>query len=354
MNNESESVMVGSFETMRPFDDMRALVAACPDADDMARDAVVKRQASLAKPVGSLGLLENAVAHLAAWQGKAQPVMARPMLCVFVANHGVVAQGVSAYPSDVSAMMLKAYGQGGGTINQICATYEFGFKAFELALDLPTADFTQAPALDEKACVATMAFGMEALAGGVDVLGLGEMGIGNTTAAAAIFAALYGGDPDRFVGRGAGADDAQWARKKQAVRQGLERHQQVLHDPLAVLAALGGREIAAIAGAILAARLQKVPVVLDGYVVTAAAAVLHAIAPDSISHCLAGHCSAEGAHREVLQHLGLVPLLDLGMRLGEGTGAAFAMALIKGALACYTQTFTLQQIGAGPSASGLH
>ena len=337
-----------------PFDDMRALIAACPDADEAARAHVVRRQAVLAKPLGSLGRLEDVVAHLAAWQGKTQPVMMRPMICVFAANHGVVAQGVSAFPSDVTAMMLKAYGAGGGTINQICAAYEFGFKAFELALEMPTADFTQEPALDEKACVATMAFGMEALAGGVDVLGLGEMGIGNTTSAAAIYAALYGGDPDRFVGTGAGADTAQLAQKKQAVRQGLSRHAACLDDPLAVLAALGGREIAAMTGAILAARLQHVPVVLDGYVVTAAAAVLHALEPGSISHCIAGHCSAEGAHREVLERLGLVPMLDLGMRLGEGTGAAFAMALIKGALASYNNTFTLQQVGAVPDASGLH
>ena len=337
-----------------PFDDMRALLAACPDADEAARANVMQRQAMLAKPAGSLGRLEEAVAHLAAWQGKANPVMLRPMICVFAANHGVVAQGVSAFPSDVTGLMLKAYGAGGGTINQICAAYEFGFKAFELALEMPTADFTQAPALDEKACVATMAFGMEALAGGVDVLGLGEMGIGNTTSAAAIYAALYGGDPDRFVGMGAGADADQLARKKQAVRQGLARHAACLDDPLQILAALGGREIAAMAGAILAARLQHVPVVLDGYVVTAAAAVLHALEPDSISHCLAGHCSAEGAHREVLDRLGLVPLLDLGMRLGEGTGAAFAMALLKGALACYQNTSTLQQVGIVPAPSGLH
>lgn len=337
-----------------PFDDMRALLAACPDADETARADVIKRQASLAKPVGSLGRLEELVAHLAAWQGKSRPVMMRPMLCVFAANHGVVAQGVSAFPQEVTALMLKAYGAGGGTINQICAAYEFGFKAFELALELPTGDFTQQPALDEKSCVATMAFGMEALAGGVDVLGLGEMGIGNTTAAAAIYAALYGGDPDRFVGNGAGADEAQLACKKQAVRQGLARHADSLHDPLQILGAFGGREIAAMAGAILAARLQKVPVVLDGYVVTAAAAVLHALEPDSISHCIAGHCSAEGAHREVLERLGLVPVLDLGMRLGEGTGAAFAMALIKGALAAFNNTFTLQQAGIVPAASGLH
>ena len=176
-----------------PFDDMRALLAACPDADEAARASVIKRQGTLAKPLGSLGRLEDVVAHLAAWQGKAQPVMMRPMICVFAANHGVVAQGVSAFPSDVTALMLKAYGAGGGTINQICAAYEFGFKAFELALEMPTADFTQGPALDEKACVATMAFGMEALAGGVDVLGLGEMGIGNTTSAAAIYATCAGG-----------------------------------------------------------------------------------------------------------------------------------------------------------------
>ena len=241
--------------------------------------------------------------------------------------------------------MLANFSAGGAAINQICATYELGFKVFDLALDLPTGDIAAEPAMDEKSCVATMAFGMEAIAGGIDLLGLGEMGIGNTTIAAAIYAALYGGDHSRFVGRGTGLDDAGMVRKAEVVEMALATHAGHLDDPLEVLRRLGGREIAAMAGAILAARLQRVPVVLDGYVVTAAAAVLHALDPSALDHCIAGHVSAEGAHREVLERLGKKPLLDLGMRLGEGTGAALAMGLIKAAAACHRDMATFSTAG---------
>jgi nicotinate-nucleotide--dimethylbenzimidazole phosphoribosyltransferase len=171
------------------------------------------------------------------------------------------------------------------------------------------------------------------------------MGIGNTTAAAAIYAALYGGDAARFVGRGTGVDDTGLARKVSAVKDALAHHATNLGDPIEVLRRLGGREIAAIAGAILAARLRRVPVVLDGYVVTAAAAVLHAANPAAIDHCVAGHCSAEGAHGEVLERLGLKPLISLGLRLGEGTGAALAMSVVKAAAACQSGMATFSSAG---------
>ncbi len=192
-----------------------------------------------------------------------------------------------------------------------------------------------------------MAFGMEAIAGGTDLLAVGEMGIGNTTVAAAIYAALYGGAPEAWVGRGTGVDDAGYARKVEAVTGALARHAGHLDDPLEVLRRLGGRDVAAIAGAILAARLQRIPVVLDGYVATAAAAVLHALEPAAIDHCVAGHLSAEGAHQEVLERLGKIPLLALGMRLGEGTGAALAVGLIRAAAACHRGMATFDEARRG-------
>jgi nicotinate-nucleotide--dimethylbenzimidazole phosphoribosyltransferase len=269
----------------------------------------------------------------------------RPLVCVFAGNHGVVRHGVSPYPQEVTRQMLENFAAGGAAISQICATYELGFKVFDLALDLPTGDITVEPALDERACVATLAYGMEAIAGGTDLLCLGEMGIGNTTIAAAIYAALFGGDPAHWVGRGTGIDDAGLARKVAAVKAALATHAGHLSDPLALLARLGGREIAALSGAILAARLQRIPVILDGYVVTAAAAILHALEPRALDHCLAGHVSAEGAHREVLDRLGLKPVLDLGMRLGEGTGAALAAGIVKAAAACHGGMATFEQAG---------
>ena len=190
-----------------------------------------------------------------------------------------------------------------------------------------------------------MAFGMEALASQPDVLCLGEMGIGNTTAAAAIYCGLYGGSAEDWVGRGTGVDDEGLKRKAQAVRAAVALHKDHLGDPLEVLRRLGGREIAAIAGAILAARVQKTPVVLDGFVVCAAAAVLHAIDPGAIAHCLAGHVSAEHAHGEALRRLGLSPLLNLQMRLGEGSGAALAISILRAAVACHNGMATFAEAG---------
>lgn len=326
-----------------PFDDIRALFAQMPDAADPMVAEVRAREALLTKPAGALGRLEGAVEFLAAWQGKSKPTILRPLVAVFAANHGVVAQGVSAFPPEVTRAMLENFAAGGAAINQICATYDIGLKVFELALDIPTKDITVEPAMDEAACAATFAFGMEAIAGGTDLLCLGEMGIGNTTIAAAIYAALYGGDAAHWVGRGTGVDDAGLARKVDAVERALALNAGHLSDPLEIMRRLGGREIAAIAGAIMAARMERIPVVLDGYVVTAAAALLQALHPAALDHCIAGHCSAEGAHGEILSRLGKRPLLDLGLRLGEGTGAALAVGLLKAALACHRDMATFDQ-----------
>ena len=326
-----------------PFDDIRNLFAQMPQAATPMVDDVRARDAQLTKPAGALGRLEEMVEFLAAWQGKSKPTILRPMVAVFAANHGVVAQGVSAFPPEVTRAMMENFAAGGAAINQICATYDIGLKVFELALDYPTPDITQEPAFDEAGCAATFAFGMEAIAGGTDLLCLGEMGIGNTTIAAAIYHALYGGDAKDWVGRGTGIDEAGYQRKVDAVARAVKLNAGHLSDPLEVLRRLGGREIAAMAGAIMAARLERIPVVLDGYVVTAAAAILHALNPSSIDHCIAGHLSAEGAHARVLERMDKKPLLDLGLRLGEGTGAALAVGVMKAALTCHRDMATFDQ-----------
>lgn len=328
-----------------PFADIRRLIETMPGPDREATAAIAASEARLTKPAGALGRMEQLVAWLGAWQGKAVPTLDRALVCVFAGSHGVTKRGVSAFPDAVNRQMLDNFAAGGAAINQICAAYGLGFKVFDLAIDLPTGDITEAAALDEKATVATMAFGMEAVAAGTDCVGIGEMGIGNTTIAAALYSALFGGRAADWVGRGTGLDEAGIARKVAAVEAALAHHAAHLDDPLEILRRLGGREVAAMAGAILAARLQRVPVVLDGYVATAAAAVLHAIDPRALDHCLAGHVSAEGAHAEVLERLGLVPLLALGMRLGEGSGAGMAMGLLKGALACHRDMATFEQAG---------
>jgi nicotinate-nucleotide--dimethylbenzimidazole phosphoribosyltransferase len=329
----------------RPFDDIRALIAKMPKADEAAIAAAREREAQLTKPAGSLGRLEKISAFMAGWQGSARPHVDRPLVAVFAGNHGVVAQGVSPFPQSVTSAMVANFTVGGAAINQICKAFDISLKVYELALEKPTGDITQEPAMDERTCAATMAYGMEALAIEPDLLVLGEMGIGNTTAAAAIYHALYGDEAEHWVGRGTGVDDAGLKRKAEAVRAAVQRHKPDLKDPLEILARLGGREIAAIAGAILAARIRRTPVVLDGFVVCAAAAVLQALDASALDHCLAGHVSAERAHGEALKRLRKAPLLDLGMRLGEGSGAALSVAIIKAAVACHNGMATFAEAG---------
>jgi len=326
------------------LDSLRALLRDLPGPDEAAAAAVAEREARLTKPPGSLGRLEALVEWLAAWQGRASPRLSRVNVAVFAANHGVVARGVSAYPAAVTAQMVANFAAGGAAINQLCAAYGFGLQVYELALDLPTPDITERDAFDAASLTATIRFGMEAAQPDLDLLCLGEMGIGNTTVAAGLYAALYSGDARDWVGRGTGVDDAGFARKVAVVEEAVARVAGT-RDPLELLRRLGGREIGAMAGAILGARRNRLPVVVDGFVATAAAAVLHAAEPDAIAHCLFAHRSAEAGHGRVLERLGRVPLLDLGMRLGEGTGAALAGAILQGAVACHNGMATFGEAG---------
>ncbi len=328
-----------------PFADIIDLINITPPGDEFAVERVRERDRQLTKPPGSLGELEHLVEFLARWQGKAKPSMDNPMVAIFAANHGVTDQGVSAFPREVTAQMVANFTAGGAAISQICQLHELNLRVFELALEVPTGDITLEAAMDDRMCAATIAYGMEAIAGKPDVLAIGEMGIGNTTVAAAIYAALFGGTGADWVGRGTGVDDAGLRRKADAVDRALARHAGELDDPLAVLARVGGREIAAMLGAIIAARAQKTPVIIDGFVATAAAAVAHAANPASIDHCIFAHTSAEHGHAKALAAMGKTPLLNLGMRLGEGTGAALAMVLAKTALHLHRNMATFASAG---------
>jgi nicotinate-nucleotide--dimethylbenzimidazole phosphoribosyltransferase len=327
-----------------PFDDIRQLIADLPGPDEEARRAVEQRDAMLTKPAGSLGRLEEIAAWVAAWQARERPEVNRPLVAVFAANHGIANRGVSAFPQSVTKAMVANFAAGGAAINQLCRAYGLGLKVFELALDHPTPDIVVEDAFDEKSCAATIAYGMEAVHGDVDLLCLGEMGIGNTTVASAIFHALYGGSADDWVGRGTGVDDAGLRRKADAVSAAVARLGSN-REPLEILRRLGGREVAAMVGAILAARAERVPVIVDGFVTTAAAAVLHAVDARTIDHCLFAHASAEAAHRSALKRLGKEPLLDLKLRLGEGTGAALAAGIVKAALAAHNGMATFGEAG---------
>jgi nicotinate-nucleotide--dimethylbenzimidazole phosphoribosyltransferase len=327
-----------------PFDDFRDLLRDLPGPDSAALAAARERDGQLTKPAGALGRLEEIAFWLAAWSGRA-PAVNRPLVAIFAGNHGVTARGVTPFPSSVTAQMVENFAAGGAAINQICVTHDLGLKIFDLALEVPTGDICEEAAMDERTCAATMAFGMEAVAGGTDLLCIGEMGIGNTTIAAAIFHGLYGGTAAEWVGPGTGSEGEVLARKIAAVEAAVALHKQHLSDPLELLRRLGGREIAAMAGAILAARTQRIPVLIDGYVATAAAAVLHAANPQALDHCLIGHVSAEPGHMAAIERLGKTPLLALGMRLGEGTGAALAAGIVKSAAACHSGMATFAQAG---------
>lgn len=331
-------------DVRNPLDDIRSLIAAMPGPDADAAAKTVARDAQLTKPPGSLGRLEELAVFLATWQSKAPPTVASPMVAVFAATHGVAERGVSAYPLSVTKQMVQNFADGGAAINQICRSSDIGLKVFDLALDHPTPDIVTADAFDASGLAATIAFGMEALADGPDVLCLGEMGIGNTTVASAIYHALYGGEAADWVGPGTGVNAAGLRLKAETVAAAAARIAPA-GDGLDVLMRLGGREIAAMAGAILAARFQRVPVVVDGFVSTAAAAVLHAVDPAAIGHCLFSHVSAEPAHRAVLARLGVRPLFDFDMRLGEGTGAALACGVLKSAAAVHAGMRTFAEAG---------
>ncbi len=330
--------------TAIPLDDFRNLFKRMPGIDESSLEAVRQRDAVLTKPPGSLGRMEELAAWLAGWQGRSTPEVKRPLVAVFATNHGIADRGVSAFPQAVTRQMVENFAAGGAAINQLCRAFDIGLKVFELALDLPTPDIVTTDAFQEPECAATIAYGMEAIDGGIDLLCLGEMGIANTTVAAAIYHALYGGEAADWVGRGTGVDDAGLARKAEAVAAAVGRLSGE-RDPLEILRRVGGREIAAMCGAIVAARMERVPVIVDGFVTTAAASVVHAMDPIAVDHCLFAHCSAEAAHARVLERLGKEPLLDLGMRLGEGTGAALAAVMVRAAAELHNGMATFEQAG---------
>jgi nicotinate-nucleotide--dimethylbenzimidazole phosphoribosyltransferase len=327
------------------LDEIRRLLGELPGPDTAAQGAAEARQAELLKPPGSLGRLEELAHWLAAWQGRPRPSAERPRIAVFAGNHGVAQQGVSAYPPAVTAQMVQAFVAGQAAINQLAEVAGADLRVYEMALDQPTADFTLGPAMSETDCVRALSYGMLAVEAGFDVMALGEMGIGNTTAAAALACGLFGGEASDWVGRGTGLDDRRLQHKIAVVERAVAANRAALGDPLEVLRCLGGLEFAAIAGAVIACRLARLPVVLDGYAATAAAAVLGACEPRLLDHCVVAHRSVEPGHARLLQKLGKEPLLDFRLRLGEASGAALVLPLLRAACACLDGMATFAEAG---------
>ena len=327
------------------YDDIRNALTAAPQVDAAAKQAAEARNAQLTKPPGALGRLEDLAIWYGAWRGTDRPALNTPQVLVFAGNHGVTAQGVSAFPAEVTVQMVANFEAGGAAINQLCKLAGAQMTVHSLSLDLPTADFTQGPAMSEAEFLAAFGEGWSAVDAKADLLVTGEMGIGNTTAAAAVAHALFGGEAADWTGRGTGVDDAGLALKARVVAQGLAANPQASTDPLEALRCLGGRELAAMAGAIAHARVLQIPVILDGFICSVSAAVLEVAVEGALDHAVAGHISAEAAHAAVLQRLDKTPLLSLGMRLGEGSGAALAIQILKGAIACHSGMSTFAEAG---------
>lgn len=335
-----------NFPDLTVFD---AALASLTTADDAAIAAATARQGQLTKPPGSLGRLEEIAIFVAGWQGRVVPRIERGRVAVFAGNHGVAAQGVSAFPPAVTAQMVANFENGGAAINALSGAAGLDLKVVPLMLDQPTQDFTTAPAMSAAECLDALSAGAATVEPGLDLLVLGEMGIANSTAAAALAARSFGGSARDWVGPGTGVTGAALAHKAAVVDRAIAFHADAPLTPFETLRRVGGREIAAIAGAVIAARHQRVPVLLDGFICCSAVAPLAAAVPAITAHCLAGHRSAEPGHGRLLDRLGLAPLLALDMRLGEGSGAAVAAGIVRAALAAHAGMATFAEAGVASS-----
>jgi len=328
---------------------LAALLEGLPGPDAASRAAVTARAATVLRPTGALARLDEVAAWLAAWQRTERPAVERPYAIVFAADHGVAAAGVSAYPAEVTVAMLDALEKGAATSAAMARALGVVLDVVDVGVARPTGDLRIEPAMDAERFDDAVEAGIEAVeravAAGADLLVFGEMGIGNTTAAAAVAATLYDEPAADWCGRGTGLDDAGLARKVEAVEACRARVRAGTDDPIEILREAGGAELAAIAGATVAARRRSIPVVLDGYVVTAAVAPLASVSGDALDHAIAGHRSAEPGHGRLLDRLGLAPLLTLEMRLGEGTGALAAVPLVRLAAVGVVDVATFQEWG---------
>ncbi len=337
---------------------------AIPPLDEAAAEAARARQAQLTKPAGSLGRLEDLAIRLAAMTGKVTPRLNHKAVLVFAADHGVTAEGVSAYPAEVTAQMVLNFVRGGAAISVLSRFTHSRLKVVDIgvAADLPpapnllerkiapgTGNIAREPAMSREQAWAALEAGADVVAEeaeeGLDILVLGEMGIGNTTAAAAVACALGGFPPETIVGHGTGVDEAGRQHKATVVQRALARAAVSPTDPIGVLQQVGGFEIGGMAGAMLASAQRRVPILLDGFIATAAAMLAAALAPDIRGYLIAAHLSAEQGHGQMLGFLGLEPLLRLGLRLGEGSGAALALPLVEAAVRLHAEMATFSEAG---------
>lgn len=332
-----------------------------PLDDESLRRRVQSQIDAKTKPLGSLGRLETLAVQIAMIQGRERPRLEAPQLVVFAADHGIVRQGISAFPSEVTWQMVENFLSGGAAVSVLARLHDIELTVMDCGVNhdfaaahpqridakiaYGTADSTETTAMTSAQCERALAQGaalVTQLPG--NTLLLGEMGIGNTSAAAALMARLTGFSIEQCVGRGTGLDDAGVAQKTAVLRRALERHTRA-QEPVAVLAALGGFEIATMTGAVLQAAAERRVIVVDGFITTAAVAVATALTPAVLPYCVFSHCSAESGHARWLSRLGVTPLLDLGLRLGEGSGAALAWPLLESACRILGEMASFQSAG---------
>lgn len=323
--------------------DLSALTGRLPAFDIQSSNAAKSHQAILTKPPQALGDLEDIALFLAGWQRSQNPVIDQAQALVFAGNHGICVHGVSPFPQEVTAQMVANFQTGGAAINQLCKTTGADLSVIALDLDIPTRDFSTGPAMTEAEVLDAIKQGANSVIDGTDILVLGEMGIGNSTTSAALACAGMGGNGADWVGPGTGADVEMRALKSALVDTAVARHANI--RGLDLLIAFGGREQAAICGAVIAARLKRIPVLLDGFIGTAAVVPLFSDAPDWLDHCLIGHLSREPGHARLVEKMQKKPILSLNMALGEGSGAALALGIVKAALACHNGMATFEQAG---------
>jgi len=325
------------------------LLSDLPAPDPTAQADVADRASRVLRPRGALARLDEVACWLAGWQRTDRPCVDRPGAIVFLADHGVADEGVSAYPQSVSKEMLRALQQGVATASVLARDVGANLKIVDVGVGQPTGNLAREPALSLERFGECFESGCNAVRElECDILVVGEMGIGNTTAAAALCAVLFGGPARRWAGRGTGLDDEGLAHKIEVIEAARQRVGRVGDvSPFEAQRQVGGAELVAIAGAVLQARLSSIPVVLDGFVVTASVAPLKLVNDAALDHCIAGHCSAERGHRLLLEKMGQSPLIDLDLRLGEGSGALTALPVIRIAAAAVTEVATFDEWGIG-------
>lgn len=325
--------------------DLKKHLNDLPKCSNEYQKRAIDHQNSLTKPLGSLGKLEEVAIWLAGWQKNERPSIKNASCIVFAGNHGVAAKGVSAFPKEVTAQMVENFKNGGAAINQLTEFSGASLNVVSLDIDQPTHDFTLVPAMSEKECVNAIQSGADAVIEDTDILLLGEMGIGNTTSAAAVALSTFGGKASDWVGYGTGIDEKTYELKKDVVEAAVELHKNDQNNAFDILRTVGGRELAAISGAVLEARIRRIPVILDGFISTSAASVLLKDSDIALEHTLVSHLSVEPGHKMLVEFIKKNPLLNLEMRLGEASGAAVALLIVKAALAAHNGMATFDQAG---------